>query len=255
MLDPAEAAAVAAQFGVSDEQVRRDHLISHLLAALSRRLPDQVLFFGGTALARTHLPNGRLSEDLDLLAVPERTAVVAAVEQAMSAGVQREYGRLTWNPTLGSVRGSAPAVLRTGDGLQVQVQLIDPAGYPRWPTETRALHQRYTDAPPATLTVPTLAGFAAAKTAAWHDRRAPRDLYDLWGLAQLGALNADAAEVFARLGPTGRPPAPWMFDEAPRIRDWQTQLGGQTRVAVGPTEALTTVGTAWAQARAAMSMS
>jgi hypothetical protein len=37
MLDPAEAAAVAGEFGVTDEQVRRDHLLSHLLAARRRR--------------------------------------------------------------------------------------------------------------------------------------------------------------------------------------------------------------------------
>ena len=32
MLDRSEAAAVAEQFGVSDEQVRRDHLLSHPVA-------------------------------------------------------------------------------------------------------------------------------------------------------------------------------------------------------------------------------
>jgi hypothetical protein len=46
VLDPVEAAAVAAAFGVADEQVRRDHLLSHLLA---------VVFFGGTALAEWNL--------------------------------------------------------------------------------------------------------------------------------------------------------------------------------------------------------
>jgi hypothetical protein len=34
MLAPAELAAVAESFGVSDAQVRRDHLISHLLGVL-----------------------------------------------------------------------------------------------------------------------------------------------------------------------------------------------------------------------------
>jgi predicted nucleotidyltransferase component of viral defense system len=50
LLDPDEAATVAEMFGVADEQVRRDHLLSHLLAVLSRHLPDAVVFFGGTAL-------------------------------------------------------------------------------------------------------------------------------------------------------------------------------------------------------------
>ena len=60
----AEQTAVQAKFGVSAEQVRRDHLISHLLGALSR-MDDKkgLVFFGGTALSRTLLPDLRLSED------------------------------------------------------------------------------------------------------------------------------------------------------------------------------------------------
>jgi predicted nucleotidyltransferase component of viral defense system len=97
VLDPVEAAAVAEQFAVSDEQVRRDHLISHLLAALARAMPEAVIFFGGTALARTHLPHGRLSEDLDLFAVPRRTDVVGDVERLLAIGVRRGYAG--WNGT------------------------------------------------------------------------------------------------------------------------------------------------------------
>ncbi len=53
MLEPDELADTAAAFGVAEDQVRRDHLISHLLFALAQlKLP--VVFFGGTALARTH---------------------------------------------------------------------------------------------------------------------------------------------------------------------------------------------------------
>jgi predicted nucleotidyltransferase component of viral defense system len=62
MLDPQERAAFAERFGVADEQVDRDHLISHVLALLAAHLPGEVVFFGGTALARSHLPDGRLSE-------------------------------------------------------------------------------------------------------------------------------------------------------------------------------------------------
>jgi predicted nucleotidyltransferase component of viral defense system len=131
-LDPAEANAVAERFGVALDQVRRDHLISHILAALSARQRDEVIFFGGTALARTHLPDGR-----------------------------------------------------------------------------------YADALPATLRVPTRAAFAAWKTVAWHDRAAPRDLYDLWSLASQSHIGPDAAKLFVIHGPTGQPPQRWMFATAP----------------------------------------
>jgi len=94
---------------------------------------------------------------------------------------------------------------------------------------------------------PTLFGclVAAAKTAAWHDREAPRDLYDVWGLARLGALDLQAAELFAALGRTGQVPQPWMFTDPPTHDSWAKELGGQIRIAVGPLEALAVVRDAW----------
>lgn len=41
-MDPDERDTVAAQFGASTEQVERDHLISHLLAFLSRTFGDSL---------------------------------------------------------------------------------------------------------------------------------------------------------------------------------------------------------------------
>lgn len=52
MMNFAERDTVARQFGVANEQVERDHLISHLLAFLSRQFGDRIHFIGGTALAR-----------------------------------------------------------------------------------------------------------------------------------------------------------------------------------------------------------
>lgn len=65
-----EWAGVAERFSVDMEQVRRDHLISHLLGAIAAGVPtDEVVFFGGTALSRTYLTDARLSEDIDLIAL------------------------------------------------------------------------------------------------------------------------------------------------------------------------------------------
>lgn len=53
--------AIASQFGVGVEQVRRDHLISHVLAVIATSLPtDEIIFYGGTALSRTWLPKARV---------------------------------------------------------------------------------------------------------------------------------------------------------------------------------------------------
>jgi hypothetical protein len=129
VLDPVEGAAVAEQFGVAAAQVRRDHLISHLLAALSLSLANELVFFRGTALARSLVPDGRLSEDIDLLAIGRRRDVVGAVERQLVQGVRRDipvFGRDHGaGPAVGSDRrgavaggiaGAGPAVLRCATG-------------------------------------------------------------------------------------------------------------------------------------------
>lgn len=155
MLNPSEARAVAEQFGVSAGQVARDHLISHLLAAISTHAADAVTFFGGTPLARTLLPGNRLSEDIDLIARDTRRDVATLLDDALPRALRREFPGSTWGPALTDVTGPAPGVFRTPDGLTVRVQLLSPIGYPPLPTAFTELAQRYTDAPPATLRVPT----------------------------------------------------------------------------------------------------
>jgi predicted nucleotidyltransferase component of viral defense system len=250
MLDVAEEIAIAEQFGVARDQVRRDHLISHLLAALSDHCADQVIFFGGTALCRSFVPDGRLSEDIDLIAVGGRADVAVAVERLLVSANRREYPGLRWLPPLSTVRDTDPAVLSTEDGVNVRIQLLNQVGYPPWPVAPHALVQRYSDAPAATLTVPTRAAFAAWKTAAWTDRAASRDLYDLWSLAGIGAIDREAAALFTRYGPTNKPPTGRVFSAAPDEAAWVRDLGAQTRLTVTAAEALTTVRDAWTSATA-----
>ena len=109
--------AVATQFGVAPEQVERDHLISHLLAALSARFADRLHFIGGTALARTHLTDGRLSEDIDLVALGNRTELATEIDAELPRAVARTHGRLSWEPALSAVRDTEAAHLRTARGL------------------------------------------------------------------------------------------------------------------------------------------
>ena len=232
-LDDGEARTVADTFGVAIEQVRRDHLISHILAALSASHADQVVFFGGTALARTVLPAGRLSEDIDLIATGARRETAAAIEQTLDRALRRSHGRVSWSPGLTAVRDTAAAVLLAGDGrLTVRVQLLDHLGYPPWPTELHSIQQRYADAAPATLRVPTGPAFAAWKAVAWHDR---------------GEITKRAAELFVAHGPIGNTPQPWMFTSAPTEERWQAQLAGQTRLTISAAEALGVIADAWAR--------
>lgn len=241
---------VAEQFGVARAQVRRDHLISHLLATLSAHLADQVIFFGGTALARGWLPNGRLSEDLDLIAVGRRRDVAELIERHLVRENRREFPRMNWQPALSSVREIEPAVLTTADGVSIRIQLLGMTGYPPWPVQQRSLVQRYSDAPPATLVVPTRPAFAAWKTVAWSDRAASRDLFDLWSLASIDAIDSEAAALFAKHGPTNKPPHKSFFVKAPDEAAWRRDLSSQTRLQVSAAEALAVVRQAWQLATA-----
>jgi hypothetical protein len=133
----------------------------------------------------------------------------------------------------------------------VRIQLLSARGRVLWPTERRTLEQRYRDTPAAELIVPTLPAFAASKTATWADRRAPRDLWDLWALSRIGAIDAEALELYRRFGPTNQPPGYYVFETPPSDAEWQSQLAGQTRLTVDAADALTVVRDAWARIVAA----
>ena len=245
-----EWAAVAERFGVDVEQVRRDHLVSHVLGAIAAGIPtDDVVFFGGTALSRTFLADARLSEDIDLIALGSRTRLAAEIEVAIRRGLARSHGRPMWSPALTATTRIEPATLAVAGVQGIQVQLVRGEGY-LWPTEVREVEQRYADAPVARLRTLTAAGFAAAKLTAWIERHAPRDLYDLWALAERGHITADALEVFVRTGPTGRAPANWVFDAAPDEAIWRRSLSHQTRLRLTAAEALASVRAVWASASA-----
>jgi predicted nucleotidyltransferase component of viral defense system len=250
VLQSAEARAVASAFGVAHEQVRRDHFLSHLIAALAAvpNVTDRLVFFGGTALARTHLVHGRLSEDIDLLALTERRQLAADIEHAVNRGLRRPFGALQWTPPLRTARGSASATVSSEDGLGIRVQLLSARNFPAWPTEVRDIEQRYSDVAATRLRVLTLAAFVAAMTSAWAERSAARDLYDLNALAELGAIDQEASRLYVQHGPTGSPPADWVFTKAPTEQQWRAELAAQTTLGTTATEAFDRVREAWAEA-------
>jgi hypothetical protein len=123
-----EAAAVAQGFGVALDQVHRDHLISSILAALQAHA-DDLIFFGGTALARTYLTAGRPGEDIDLIAVTDRRSVARAISRTIDRALRVTHGRVDWTVALADIRDTEPASLVTADGLIVRIQLLR-AGVP-----------------------------------------------------------------------------------------------------------------------------
>lgn len=246
MLSDADRRQVRDVFGADDAQVERDHLISHALAAISADLGERVTFYGGTALARSFLPQGRLSEDIDLIAVGPRAQVAAALARTLTRRLARDFGRPEFLPALVNSRGAEPVTVAFPSGPRIQVQLLPADHYPAWPIESRDLVQRYEDAGPATLMVPSLDAFVAWKTVTFMDRRAPRDLWDLAALARLQPFTAGAAELFARLGPFRSVPSASTIPAAPTETLWQRDIAHQTRLSVDAATARSQVVAAWA---------
>lgn len=239
VLDERERLEVEGRFGVDSEQVIRDHVISHVLAAIAGLGTDDVIFFGGTALSRTHLSDLRLSEDVDLIALADRRAVGDRIESAVARQLQRTLGAVQFTPHLRDTRHPEPSVMQVGD-VRVQLQLLASEGYPAWPTELVDIEQRYSDASPALLRVLTPAAFVAAKLSSWSDRLAPRDLYDLWAMAEMGLFDSDAVRLFGRFGPyTSAAKVP--IAEIPSVAEWNAALGHQGIIRIGPQDAATVV--------------
>jgi predicted nucleotidyltransferase component of viral defense system len=233
-----------AVFGAPDAQIMRDWVISLILAVISERAADHVLFYGGTALARTYLPEGRLSEDIDLIATRGRRDVAAHLDRIIPAGLRRRM-TVSWVTPLSDTRGPDPAFLDTSVGM-VKIQLIPGEGQLAWPTERVPLHQRYSQVASATLTVPTRDALAVWKTTAWCQRAASRDLWDLWALARIGALNPQSHALWVRYGTGGRVIPTRYFAAAPDEDEWVRDLGGQCRLSVTALKALELVRETWA---------
>jgi predicted nucleotidyltransferase component of viral defense system len=235
---------------VARAQIEHDHVVSHVLAALAP-LTDQVVFYGGTALSRTLLDGLRLSEDIDLLSVGPRARVAAWLDELLQRSLERGFGRITAVPRLTEVRTDTQACVYTIGSVSLRIQLIDGRDYARWPTRVTRISQRYRGIAATHLTTFTSAGFVGAKTDAWCDRtrNAPRDLYDLWALAEAGHIDSDAALVYRRHGATGHYPRRWMFPEQPPTdTEWNDALSHQCNPLVDPTEAYATVVGAWTTA-------
>jgi predicted nucleotidyltransferase component of viral defense system len=245
MLDRNEIAEWAAKFGVSPDQVIKDHLISHLLFGLSNTsTPADLIFCGGTALSRTYLTELRLSEDIDLW-TDNVASALAAIERDIPRAVRREFPSLTVEAA-----GTTTRMLSTRSGVQVRMQVLAYSTEYRRCIEhgPRDVVLRYADLPGSTeMAVPSVAGFAAMKHLAWVDRAAPRDLVDLMGLAKVGGLDRQADSVINCLRGFG---VRWheLAEVPTRTRtSWDTDLRHQMSLVPDPEEALDEVREGWAR--------
>lgn len=251
MISAEERRRRAGDLGVPESQVARDHLISHVLHALAQLDPGAFVFFGGTALCRTWCDDVRLSEDVDLL-VDDLASAAKSILPGVVRGIRRDFPRASWED-LGNRHEVETRMLDAGDGLRVKLQIARwPAGWRFLPVARTSVSLRYSDLPRAvSLTVPTPASFATMKLAAWCDRHAPRDLFDLRELAARGLVTAEVLDLFQRLT-GGSPSSATVSDWIPldTAKSWAAELGEQTGALPPPQECLAAVLRALDEARA-----
>lgn len=235
MLDFREAENVQKLFGSTAVQIRRDHAISHVLAALASARAE-VIFFGGTALSRTFLTQGRLSEDIDLYS-QDRQKLSQELDQLPDL-IAQEFPAAFWELLPSQITESNGALLVCDASVQIKVQVLDPRsrGWQKIPTKLATIHQRYSDAPITRLEVPTFDGFVAMKVLAWFERGTPRDLFDLESLSRVGAVTTEARNLISDLAG---------FDLTPGMLTrnisglWHEELAHQTRLEISERECLT----------------
>lgn len=185
-MDPALSDRLARQLGIAPEHlVREEYELLLLRGLLEQQVGTRLVFKGGTAL-RLAYGSLRFSDDLDFSAMAPIAGPTfsRAAEQAI-----RGFPQVTLVEAL-SKRFTLLAVYRIRDpsvrgAFSIRVDVSTRPG--RWrrgrDSELRLLTSPVT--PVSVLAhVATLERLWADKSAAFAGRQEPRDLYDLWFLAQ-----------------------------------------------------------------------
>lgn len=231
MIDDQEIRDVAARLAVPERQVRRDHLLSHLISGMTGA--EGVVLIGGTTLNRTHLPDVRLSEDLDLHLldgsadeVLDRTRRAVRLEFPGIIVVSR------------ASRGDVVTYVLGVDALRVQVQVVlRRHEWMQLPLQRMPVRLKYSDLQESVeLTTPTIDAFGAMKLTAYVDRTASRDLFDLMELVKAGSLGAESMALVRVL--LGRSILPQEFQTCPTAEEWEAELAHQVADPGFPTDAL-----------------
>ncbi len=234
MINAGERQKIQDLFNVNEAQVNRDHAISHVLAAL-QQIKTRFIFFGGTALSRTFLTEGRLSEDIDLYSA-DRDALCIEMDGLPNL-LEEEFPQANWDVLPSQTKDPVSSLLVCDSSIQIKVQIVDSVtrGWQGVPTELTEIHQRYSDVPSTRLLTPTFDGFVAMKALAWFDRRAPRDLFDLEGLSRERLVTESARELIKNL--MGFRISREMMDRSVAGL-WQEELAHQTKLEMTADESL-----------------
>jgi uncharacterized protein len=215
----------ARRLGVDIELIRKDHVLNHVLAAVAE-LAGDIVFRGGTALARVYWPDFRISEDLDFLVEGKLSQATELTEQAARLAAERTGVDLmveVTRPDSDMVR----ALVGWGE-VQLAVDL-NRAEQPALPTGRRELDLPYSDLSleARAIRVVALEEILANKWYMLDDRKEPRDLYDLWSgiCVREVPLNSVAKAFRAKYRAD---PTLWRIDRARKLEAvWEQRLAHQ----------------------------
>lgn len=217
----------ARELSVEEEHVRRDYILCHVLAAMAQMFPELV-FRGGTALARVYWPDYRLSEDLDFIANESPSDFQTRLEAAISQASQQtrwdlslDFGRVRsgWSrSTVRSEHGELLIDLNVGERAFLNI-------------ESQPVTLPYSDLHESPRTVSTVA-LAEILGNKWYmlgdnERREPRDLYDVWAALKIfGVAFRDIA--MGHKAKYGYLPQLYSLKRARQLENlWDQRLGHQ----------------------------
>ena len=226
MINNSEIVRWSEKTGTSTGQIVRDHLVSHLIHGLDDR--EGFVFFGGTALHRTFISGSRLSEDIDLFLDPEKTVASEDILEWMRIATRKEFPELQVQ-SQGSFSDVQRYTVET-DQASVRLQVVGRRHeLGRYSVCRRDVALRYSDLPDtARIVTPDQPAFAAMKLAAYEDRRAARDLFDLDMLGASGALGAASMASLKAFRGYGPVKVEYGDNRRPTDSEWDTELTHQT---------------------------
>lgn len=212
----------ARQLGLDDAVVARDYVLCHVLAALAET-GGGLVFRGGTALARVHWPDHRISEDLDFVTDREWESVRNIIARAVDVA-----GSRTADGVMIASSSSSGHRLRTVVRSARGEILVDVVRQTPMRAETARLHLPYSDLPDdLSIDVVAVEEILADKWFMLEDRDEPRDLFDLWtGLVAREIPFGSVADVHA--AKHGYQPVLESLPRARRLRTgWSIRLAHQ----------------------------
>lgn len=225
MIDRAEIRARARHLRLDESHVENDYVLCHVLVAVSESLPELV-FRGGTSLARIYWPDFRLSEDLDFTSHEP----VEQLESRLRDAIEVARRRTTLDLMLDfgvSREGWSRSTVRWADRellLDVNSEVEVALGSSRQQID---LPYRDLQGREATIEVVSLSEIMGNKWYMLNDRREPRDLFDVWSGLTRFEIPFDDLDRGHRAR-YGYPPSPGSLDNVRSLEPlWETRLAHQ----------------------------